>query len=70
VFENCFKLKSVKLPKSLMKIDDRTFFGCNNLSVIEFAGTVEQWKSVEKGADWHKWCNVAVVKCADGEAEL
>ena len=69
VFENCFKLKSVKLPKSLMKIDDRTFFGCHNLSVIEFAGTVSQWNAVEKGEDWHKWCNFAVVKCSDGEAE-
>ena len=70
VFKNCFSLKSVKLPKSIVDIGPFTFFGCHNLSSLEFAGTVEQWKSVEKGEDWHKWCNVASVKCADGEAEL
>ena len=70
VFKNCFSLKSVKLPKSIVDIGPFTFFGCHNLFSLEFAGTVEQWKSVEKGKDWHKWCNFAVVKCTDGEAEL
>ena len=70
VFENCFNLKSVKLPQSLTEIDDRTFFGCHNLSNLAFAGTVAQWRAVEKGEDWHKWCNIAVVHCSDGDAEL
>ena len=70
VFENCFNLKSVKLPQSLTELDDRTFFGCHNLSNLAFAGTVAQWRAMEKGEDWHKWCNLAVVHCSDGDAEL
>ncbi len=70
VFENCFNLKSVKLPQSLTEIDDRTFFGCHNLSNLAFAGTIAEWHRIEKGEDWHKWCNLAVVHCSDGDAEV
>ncbi len=70
VFENCFNLKSVKLPQSLTEIDDRTFFGCHNLSNLAFAGTVSQWNTVEKYIGWHSGVPATSVKCADGEAEL
>ena len=69
-FNGCKSLSSVVIPPSVTEIGEMAFFGCSSLESIEFGGTVSQWKAVEKGEDWHKWCNVASVKCSDGEAEL
>ena len=69
-FNGCKSLTSVAIPPSVKAIGEDAFFGCSSLESIEFGGTVSQWKAVEKGEDWHKWCNVASVKCSDGEAEL
>ena len=69
-FEDCKSLTSVAIPSSVTIIGEMAFFGCSSLESIEFGGTVSQWKAVEKGEDWHKWCDVAVVHCSDGDAEL
>ena len=69
-FLGCTSLSSVAIPTSVTIIGEMAFFCCSSLESIEFGGTVSQWKTVEKGEDWHKWCNVASMKCSDGEAEL
>lgn len=37
-FENCTKLKSIKLPKSLYAVLDETFLGCDSLEIVDLGG--------------------------------
>lgn len=60
-FNLCTNLVSIEIPKTVEKIGKRVFEGCTSLSIISFGGTVEQWKSVDKGADWHKNVPIDVV---------
>lgn len=38
-FSSCIELETIKLPRTLQKIDSSTFDGCNNLKEVIFAGT-------------------------------
>ncbi len=49
VFQSCSDLVSVDLPASLTKIGDMVFDDCGSLREITFAGTEEQWRSIEGG---------------------
>ena len=69
-FNLCTNLVSIEIPKTVEKIGKRVFEGCTSLSIISFGGTVEQWKSVDKGADWHKNVPIDVVHCIDGNVKL
>ena len=39
-FDGCTSLKSIKLPNSLIKIEDFSFYGCTNLTEIEIPNSV------------------------------
>ena len=79
-FASCFALETVKLPAGLQKIEMGVFRCCGNLSGINFAGTIEQWKAIDKEVfdadsiyadlDWNYGCNFnansASVICTDG----
>ena len=39
-FDGCTSLKSIKLPNSLIKIEDYSFYGCTNLTEIEIPNSV------------------------------
>ena len=44
-FSNCINLKRLKLPKSLSVISMSAFLDCENIELIEYTGTKEDWKS-------------------------
>lgn len=47
-FRNCEKLKEIKLPKTIARIERNVFYRCDQLSEIKYEGTVADWKKVEK----------------------
>ena len=42
-FNNCTGLTSVTLPSSLDTICPNTFHGCNNITTVNYSGTITQW---------------------------
>lgn len=46
-FTGCTKLTSISLPFSLETITSNTFNGCINLQTVTYAGTKEQWNTIE-----------------------
>ena len=69
-FKDCAYLTSISFMPVITEIGNEAFEGCTSLSIISFGGTVEQWKSVDKGADWHKNVPIDVVHCTDGNVKL
>ena len=47
IFANCTNLTHVKLPETLKRIRYDVFSRCDKLREINFAGTVNQWNSIE-----------------------
>lgn len=60
-------LESVTLPEGIKSIGEHAFSSCKSLDVINYEGTVDQWKKVVKGNSWVKE-GIAVV-CSDGIVE-
>jgi len=68
-FADCTYIESITLPFMTFTIDDRAFAGCINLKDVYFEGTVDDWESISKGADWNKDCLFTVIHCWDGDIE-
>ncbi len=74
-FENCTSLGYVKFPKSLRLLANDAFAGCTSLTSVHYAGTIQEWNSVDStGRDygnshvWHEGVPAASVCCSDGDA--
>ena len=59
-------LEGVNIPVSVTVISDFAFEGCELLKSIYYAGTVEQWKAIEKVVGWNTWTRDYTIYCADG----
>ena len=62
---NCEKLTSVSLPASLKEIHSPAFSNCPQLTSVNFAGTMEQWKAI-KG---RSALSGEIIRCSDGDIE-
>lgn len=76
MFSNCDNLRAVYIPASVKQIGDRTFWHCTKLAYINYGGTIEQWKTVQKlhentwEPDGTTWCSDTgefIVSCDDGK---
>lgn len=63
-------LKFAAIPSTVTSIGEDAFYKCTFLIEIAFGGTVAQWNTVEKGADWCKGIGAKSVQCSDGEVEI
>ncbi len=73
-FENCTSLGYVKFPKSLRLLANDAFAGCTSLTSVHYAGTIQEWNSVDStGRDygnshvWYEGVPAASVHCTDGD---
>ncbi len=48
-FEYCEKLIDIIIPKDIKSIGNGAFFDCTNLTDVYYAGTEEEWKSINIG---------------------
>lgn len=52
VFSDCSNLAAVYLPKSLTSISYAPFGSCEKLTRVYYAGSEEEWSSIDKGTMW------------------
>ena len=69
-FRDCMGLRRISLPSSLEAIGAAAFSGCNDLTVIVYAGTVAEWQAVTKGDYWCAGISATDVVCADGTVPI
>lgn len=76
-FRDCVCLRYVKVPDSVKFIEATCFDGCENLEVIEYGGTIEQWRALESAVNpnafddmskaWQSGGSRVKIVCTDGE---
>ena len=65
-FIECEKLKTVRLPKSLVRLGRCVFGGCSNLTRLHYAGTMEEWSKILVDSDFTEGAVFTSVVCSDG----
>ena len=66
-FESCKSLTKIELPISITKLEGNLFGGCNSLNKIIYYGTIEQWNSIIKDAEWNSYMPTdCIIQCSDG----
>lgn len=65
-FHESRSLVSVTLPSSVTDIGRSAFSYCVCLEDFYFDGTKDQWKAIEKGAEWNQKTPSYTVHCTDG----
>ena len=67
-FYGCPRLKKLYLPSTLTRIGNYAFYAIpTTLLAIEYNGTVEQFKQIQKAPFWWDGFNNITVSCTDGE---
>ena len=67
-FYGCVRLKKLYLPSTLTRIGNYAFYAIpTTLLAIEYNGTVEQFKQIQKAPFWWDGFNTITVSCTDGE---
>ena len=67
-FYGCVRLKELYLPSTLTRIGNYAFYTIPTLPLaIEYNGTVEQFKQIQKAPFWWDGFNNITVSCTDGE---
>ena len=76
-FKSCTSLDYVNFPKSLRLLANDAFAGCTALTNIHYAGTIQEWNSVDStGRDYgntHVWYDgvpAAKINCTNGSIFL
>ncbi len=72
-FYNCQKLEIIYMPNKIEEIAENAFVGCSKLTEIQFAGTMQEWKAIEKKNHWignYDGTVTCVVRCTDGVIDL
>lgn len=58
---SCSELTSLILPASIKYIGSQAFLHCSKLPTINYAGTSEQWDTIEKHNQWKTSCSATIV---------
>lgn len=64
------KLTKVTIGADVLSIGYAAFAGCEKLTALQFAGTVEQWNGIEKDDDWNIDMPATQVVCSDGVVNI
>lgn len=59
-------LIAVTIPKSVTGIGSNTFYGCENLTTVNYTGTKEEWNKITIKSGNEELLN-AVIHCSDGD---
>lgn len=60
-------LKSIDIPKSVKFLSDKVFVESFDLITINYAGTVQEWKLIQKDQAWDKDSAEYTIYCTDGQ---
>lgn len=68
--KDCFHLVSITIPNTVTLIKTRAFWGCADLTTINYMGTVAQWNAMTRYLDWYQAClDLTEIRCSDGVVE-
>ena len=45
----------ISIPVSVTKIGLKAFYDVEELMIIDYAGTTQQWSSIIKGSNWNQY---------------
>lgn len=65
-FESCTSLTSVTINNGIKRIDNGAFEYCTKLETINYAGSKEQWNSINKKSYWNLNAGIKSIVCKDG----
>jgi hypothetical protein len=65
-FKGCSSLRSITIPDSVTRICNYAFEDCDSLTAIDYTGTKEQWKEIEKDEFWKGLYKSIEIRCTDG----
>lgn len=67
-FYGCYRLEKIYLPSTLTRIGNYAFYSSSiSTAIIEYNGTVNQFKRIQKAPFWWDGFNTITVSCTDGE---
>ena len=65
-FKDCLSLEKIYLKRNVRKISEKAFYGCKNLSYIEFEGKISELSHIDFDSDWCGFTAVNSIICRDG----
>lgn len=69
MFSGCTALKNFTVAVTCKEICDNCFNGCNELTLIDYEGSLKDWSAIEKQKNWNSLANLTKVQCLDGYLE-
>ena len=60
-------LKEINIPKSIKFISNKIIYESKKLEIINYSGTVEEWKSINKDPAWDANSADYTIYCTDGQ---
>jgi hypothetical protein len=60
-------ITTITIPKSMIKINSYAFNLCDNLTTINYKGTMDEWNNVILGMNVNYKCPEITVHCTDGD---
>lgn len=66
----CNSLLTVWIPKFVTRMGSNAFGNCSSLNYINYGGTAQQWKAIDKPDDWGSDIPATYVQCSDGQVAL
>lgn len=67
LYELVLGCKDSMIPAHIFEICDGAFYGCSDLTDLDFSGTMAQWNALQKGANWDAGTGDYIVHCSDGD---
>lgn len=69
-FKDCDNITAIYLPASITSIGNTSLWNCDNLKLISFEGTLEDWNNISKSTYWDYGLTGHKVVCIDGILEF
>ena len=66
MFSGCTALKNFTIAVTCKEICDNCFNGCNELTLIDYEGSLKDWTTIEKQQNWDSSANLTKIQCLDG----
>lgn len=69
-FSQCTNMTSMYLSSKVTSIGQEMLYNTPKLTNLIFTGTIQQWNSITKGADWNNASGITEIVCSNGNVSL